>query len=349
MGDRLYPEVNVALQGTLDTFALPDVLRLLAATQKTGRLRLTGPRGTGSISVDSGTIGLIEASSAPFAVEPVDALFELLRFEQGSFTFDAESELSGDPHPGIADLEALLVEAESLLVEWQGIESVVPSMDAWVTLCSSPLTAPVSLDSDLWQTVVAIAGGAMVRQIADTRALPELPASRAVRGLVDLGLADVVADPPPGSVPVRPTRRSEPLVAAVEPFTPAEPERFVPLDLPQRGPAPTEATRIDEVAANGKHEPIDVADLMAAFPGLDTSARDQPAPTPEIDHQSEADAEEVARQLARLSPRAAEAVRSAAKGKTDREPVAAPESKTAEDEEPIDRGSLLKFLSSVKD
>ena len=40
---HLDPEVTVALQGTLDTFALPDVLRLLAATKKTGRLRTHRP------------------------------------------------------------------------------------------------------------------------------------------------------------------------------------------------------------------------------------------------------------------------------------------------------------------
>ena len=85
------PEAIVALQGTLDTFALPDVLRLLAATKKTGRLRITGGRGTGSVWVSSGEVEAIEATHAPHASEAVDALFELLRFEEGAFTFDAEA------------------------------------------------------------------------------------------------------------------------------------------------------------------------------------------------------------------------------------------------------------------
>ncbi len=85
------PEVSVALQGTLDTFALPDVLRLLAATKKTGPLRLTGGRGTGSVWVTAGEVSAIEATHAPHASEPVDALFELLRFQDGAFTFDAEA------------------------------------------------------------------------------------------------------------------------------------------------------------------------------------------------------------------------------------------------------------------
>ena len=46
----------MALQGTLDTFALPDVLRLLASTRKTGRLRITADRGSGSIWLDGGSV-----------------------------------------------------------------------------------------------------------------------------------------------------------------------------------------------------------------------------------------------------------------------------------------------------
>ena len=50
----------MALQGTLDTFSLPDVLRLLATTSKTGRLRIEGDRGQGSVWLDAG--GVVAAS-----------------------------------------------------------------------------------------------------------------------------------------------------------------------------------------------------------------------------------------------------------------------------------------------
>src|SRR3954452_4303257 len=63
-GRRPHPEAVVALQGTLDTFALPDVLRLLASTKKTGRLHLTGNRGDGSVWVDTGDVVKVEASGA---------------------------------------------------------------------------------------------------------------------------------------------------------------------------------------------------------------------------------------------------------------------------------------------
>ena len=46
----------MALQGSLDTFALPDVLRLLAATAKTGRLRIEGDGGRGNVWLRDGTV-----------------------------------------------------------------------------------------------------------------------------------------------------------------------------------------------------------------------------------------------------------------------------------------------------
>ena len=61
-----------------------------------------------------------------------------------------------------------------------------------------------------------------------------------------------------------------------------------------------------------------------------------------------ADADEVAKQLASLSPKAARAVAAAARAATDEERDAALAEAAEDDDEPINRGLLLKFLSSVK-
>src|SRR5262245_13642933 len=92
-----HPEVTVALQGTLDTFALPDVLRLLAGTRKTGRLRLVGDRGNGSVWVDGGSVVATEASGSPAPKGLGEVFFELLRYRDGSFTFEVGT---GHPSPG---------------------------------------------------------------------------------------------------------------------------------------------------------------------------------------------------------------------------------------------------------
>jgi hypothetical protein len=350
------PEVIVALQGTLDTFALPDVLRLLAATKKTGRLRITGGRGTGSVWVNAGEVEVIEATHAPHASEAVDALFELLRFEEGAFTFDAEA-LHDEPGPP-TDVEILLAESEALLAEWRDIEVVVPSMDAWVTLRKDLPMPEIALDQARWTTIVAIGGGATVRRIGDELCLAELPISRAVRDLAEVELVDIAAAAPAGAVPLsnggspltaRPLVAAkakapkEPVTATVPPppstprarrakatsSAPAEPESFVPLDLPGIGGTPSydkpERTAVDAPTR---------ADDPAVTRANGTAVTDE-------------DEQELAKQLATLSPRAANAIRAAAEATTDEERDAALDEADGEDGE-LNRGLLLKFLSSVK-
>jgi hypothetical protein len=382
---HLDPEVTVALQGTLDTFALPDVLRLLAATKKTGRLCLTGPRGTGSVQVGGGGIGAIEAPHAAHATEPVEVLFELLRFDEGSFTFDAAAESDAAETSG--DLEALLAGAEALLVEWREIESVVPSMDAWVTLRRALVTPQVSIERSHWQTIVAVGSGATVRAMSDDLSLSELPISRAVRDLAELGLIDIDVAAPAEPVPANALRRTPQPVAApaivedvtanataptdesrpepereaasdaapdadaplptarplrarrpksTPPPTSSEPETFVPLELPGQG-RPASYDPIEAEPESAADALADVDELAAAFPGLANRVAD-----------GTSEDEELARQLAMLSPRAAEAVRAAAEATTDEARDLALAEVDEDEGQPINRGLLLKFLSSVK-
>jgi hypothetical protein len=378
-------EVSVALQGTLDTFALPDVLRLLAATKKSGRLRISGPQGSGDVWVTGGGVCAVEAGHAPHATELLDALFELLRFEEGSFAFDADV-VHEAPGPA-TDIDALLDQAEELLAEWRQIAAVVPSLDAYVTLRRTLDAPAVSIAQEHWTTLVAVGGGSAVRGIGDALGLSEIAVSRAVRDLAELGVVEIEAVAPVGmadvpiaeaTAPLPPrstapvptvlptpviTLEAPPLMPEAEPpprLAPAEttlvvdaeddalpvarplrarrtrasapvddgllePEPFVPIDVPGHGAAPAAASELA------------VDDLAAAFPGL---ANHTPDPSPED--------EELIRQMATLSPRAAQAVRAAAQAATDEERDAALDEAAADGDGSINRGLLLKFLSSVK-
>ena len=311
----------------------------------------------------------IEATHAPHASEPVDALFELLRFQEGAFTFDAEA-THDDPAPP-TDVEILLAQAEALLDEWRAIEAVVPSMDAWVTLRERRCPRPRSrVDQARWTTLVAVGGGATVRRIADELCLAELPISRAVKELVELGLVDIAdapagrrraaprRPPPVGAAPADPparwrrattSRRSQPTAAAARARAPAAP-RPPPAPRRARGlraarpPRPGSGAvlrraRGAEDEADAEAEPAEVDDLAAAFPGL--ANRSTPVAPVDVDD------EELAKQLATLSPRAASAIRAAAEATTDEERDAALDEVDDEDQ-PLNRGLLLKFLSSVK-
>jgi hypothetical protein len=114
--------------------------------------------------------------------------------------------------------------------------------------------------------------------------------------------------------------------------------KFVPLDLSHLG-GPPAAPVADEDADEDEDEAIEL-DEEPIFPGLAAQAAAAAA-------QGEEDADEVARQLANLSPRAAKAVKAAAQASTDEEREAALAEVDSEDE-PLNRGLLLKFLSSVR-
>jgi hypothetical protein len=180
----------VALQGDLQSFALPDVLRLLAGTGKSGLLEVAGPSVEGELSLRDGAILRGGATSAPSADRPAEVVYELLRLVEGSFAF-AEGDQHGDG-PG-TDVEVALAEAEALLAEWREVEAVVPGMDAWATLAAEAVGDEVRLDGDAWRSIVAIAGGGSVRDLAVARGLSDLDASRAIKGLVEAGLVEVRA------------------------------------------------------------------------------------------------------------------------------------------------------------
>jgi Domain of unknown function (DUF4388) len=329
----------VALQGTLETFALPDVLRLLASTHKTGRLRLTGAGGSGSLWLADGSIVASEASRAPLAHSPSDVLFELLRFKEGDFVFDDDEspEVAGDP----ADIEDSLGSAESMLDEWKSIEAVVPSLDGWVSLRAELAGDEVTLDAARWQQVVAVAGGVSVAQLGEMLGLAELPVSRTVKDLVELGLVEIGDAPAGASSSSAPSHALE--AEALTSFAHVEPS--VEPSMPE--PPPPEPPILTVVGGDAGGDVFDPNGLVIEEPtyGSSDAPAAAPAGLPSADDDM-ADAAEIARQLANLSPKAAKAVAAAAKATTTEEREAAL-AEVDDTEDPINRGLLLKFLGSV--
>jgi hypothetical protein len=324
-GTKSTSEVKVALQGTIETFALPDVLRLLASTKKSGELRLTGDRGAGSVWVASGEIVKSEAAGAPHAQGPVDVLFEMLRFSQGEFVFD-----EGDPADGgtPTEVEGTLADAEKLLEEWREIESVVPSGSAWVALASKLPADEVSIDKETWKAIVTVGGGATVDQLGAKLELGELPVARLVKDLTERSLVDI--GDAPGGADVAPPA-SDPVPAAVAPA--AQPD-----SAPAREPLAAASDRFDP-----KGLVIEEPSPSSAPP----AAASAPAPLEEaIADASPGEAAEIARQLANLSPKAARAVAAAAKATTEEERNAAL-AEVEEGDDQINRELLLKFLGTV--
>lgn len=349
------PEVTVALQGTIETFALPDVMRLLASTKKTGCLRVEGSRGDGSVWVDGGQIVSARASGAPRAKGAVDVVFELLRFPDGSFVFEADESPTEKAAP--AEVEATLEEAEKMLEEWRAIEAVVPSLDTWVSLSAELPGESITLDRDRWATVVAIGGGRTVGGLGELLELGELDVCRTVKGLVEDGLVSLGDAPAGAGVGAWPTAP----VAVVEETVVFE-ETSVVEGLSETGGA-DETESVDALAATDHYEPFDRDALVIErepLSSLDTPPAAEPEPVISSADREPAgasaaasdgltdpsDAAEIARQLANLSPKAAKAVAAAAKATTQEERERAL-AEVDDEEDPINRELLIKFLGSV--
>ena len=80
----------MSLQGTIETFAIADVLRLLAATNKSGRLQVQGVSRAGTVWVDSGKVLAAESPNTPHERATADVVFQLLRIDRGSFRFELD-------------------------------------------------------------------------------------------------------------------------------------------------------------------------------------------------------------------------------------------------------------------
>jgi hypothetical protein len=196
----------VALQGTIDSFALSDVLRLLNASGKTGRLIVNGDRGSASLWMVNGQLVGGSTSGEPHAPEIVDVVFDVLRFGQGSFIFenDAVCPNPSDPMLIIPALE----QAEAALAEWLEIVRVVPSLDSMVTLAIELPHPEVVVDQACWTSIVAVGSGVTVIDLGARLGLGELPVCRLVRALVSAGFVAVgpavepQPDPEPAPEPV---------------------------------------------------------------------------------------------------------------------------------------------------
>ena len=354
----------MALSGTLDTFALPDVLRLLASTEKSGRLRISGTRGSGSVWVDGGDVVASELSTiSSLNPSAQDVVFGLLRFENGSFTFEADATA---PTPDVPmAMDPILAGAEHMLIEWRSIEEVVPSLDVWVALRPELDGPDVMVDAMRWRAIAAVGSGVQVGVIAETLDLNEVDSCRLAKELIELGLLEKIdapiAAPAPMPEPVmeEPEPEPEPEPVMEEPEVEPEPEPEPVMEEPESELEPVAATHEPETFFADEEPAADIApNTVPSLAALDPSTNGTEPVSADngagmFGQAGPADAAaddlnpaEMARQLANLSPKAAKAVAAAAKASTEAERDAALAAVEAEDGS-VNRGLLLKFLGSV--
>ncbi len=330
----------MALQGTIDAFPLTDVLQLLATSAKSGKLALDGDRGRTEVWIERGDVVGTDSGTATTAENLV---FELLRFGDGSFVFGDDSgspKRSIDPVP----LTSCLARAASLLDEWKRIEAVVPSPAHRIALAPELVEQSVTLDQSDWTVLVAVGDRPSVDTISGRLGSDEFSCGALLAALVERGVLVVEEPDPVGGAPLGAADdRAEPVGlvdlgslsgdgAIVEPFgangNDGFPDRF-PIDDLLGGSDPESASWDDDedgrFAAAQTLEPA-AGDPFAPFGG-DLNERTAEAwddvvsgnvagtgdVRPDDDSASTAGdgADEVLRQMSRLSPKAAEAIAAA--------------------------------------
>lgn len=351
----------MSLQGTLETIPLSDVLSLLAAAKKTGELRVNGGAGEGRVWLAGGEV---VGSAVPRAHTPVDAVFELLRLATGTFVFDSDATAPEAAPP--VPVAVLLADAQARLDVWRSIEAVVPSVRCLVGLAPALERDEVTVSRQQWKELVAVAAGPDVQGVMEKLALGEFEASRTVKELVDAGLAQVAPaparpEPQASAAPVpaaagKPALEPKPGAKAASPVPPAEesatraPLRPVPPSpAPARaiadrrlpaGQASASATRRSPAGPPSRDEAEELVHQLAA---LSTRA----APTRTAPHMPAASGDVAPPQAAPTGGTAAPDSPAGADEVVDTETAPARPGRPSE-EEPINRGMLLKFLSSVR-
>ncbi|MCO8128329.1 DUF4388 domain-containing protein [Acidimicrobiia bacterium EGI L10123] len=362
----------MALSGTLETFSLPDVLRLLSSTKKTGLLALDGDRGRGRIWVRDGAIVGADADRAvEDAVEGV--ALELLRFVDARFEFDsgAEPGADGEPRP----VDDVLAEAESRLAEWREIEAIVPSLDVWVRMVTE-LDGERTVAPNQWRVLAQVGTGADGHVLADRLGQGEYDVCRQLRDLIEIGLVELDEAPVTAAPAVLDAPSTDAVDAGASWSAPSEEPTFVEPALDQDAVSSLGADLASFVAVGTVEQPPAEPDAAEIAEPADTAELEQPEQPEQIEQieqieaieepadepdtvedepvtapahlEVEVEDEDVLSQLSQLSPKAAAAVE--ATWDTDAEPAEPQATEPAPEpgRDEIDQNLLLRFLSSTK-
>jgi hypothetical protein len=199
----------LALEGTLDVVSVADVLRLLAATAKTGQLRLQSDAARGIVWLREGRVTAVTGAEPRRETSTVEFLFWFSMGGRGWFVFEVDDHAPAGPP---VEVDQIVADLATLAQEWDELHRVVPSVSHRLGLVDRLPSSEVTIDAQRWPGVLAAASEPTVREIGAGLGLGDLDALRAVRDLVSTGVVEV--RPPAGhrtgAVPPQPDAERTP-------------------------------------------------------------------------------------------------------------------------------------------
>jgi len=176
------------LKGDLAQLSLLDILKMLSAGKRSGRLDIHQGAKSGEIYLQDGT--LVHAVSGTHLGEQV--VYTLMGWLEGDFSFTPDVEA---PEQSInASSEQILLEAARQADQWRDIKDVLSSTDTVFNISATGSTNTVSLKPIEWQVLAQINGERSVIEIADLLDLQEFEVAKIIYGLTTAGLLHEVTD-----------------------------------------------------------------------------------------------------------------------------------------------------------
>jgi hypothetical protein len=176
------------LEGSLDTFALPAVVRLVRDSGANGRLQVAAALGTGSLSFADGLI--VDAQPSPGS-DVLEGALSLFGHRTGTFSFRAEP--VGDRRLDL-EVEELLKLVDERDQAWARIREAIPGDGPLAVLPDRRREDPVGITAEAWRVAV-LAGGRTPAQLAAACGLSEFKACTVLLELLDAGLLISVTAP----------------------------------------------------------------------------------------------------------------------------------------------------------
>jgi len=150
-------------------------------------------RKLGQILVDE---GYVESTVLEDYVRTLvsDALFDLMRWEEGSLRFESE-ELIGDVDLGLSiPIDAVLADAMRRLDQWNKIKDKIPSLDTRFAMSGNPGQKPadIHLKPREWMLLCYLHGSRSVRELTELTGYNDFETAKVLYGMYAGGLIEKV-------------------------------------------------------------------------------------------------------------------------------------------------------------
>jgi hypothetical protein len=123
--------------------------------------------------------------------QTLDAMFEVLRWRFGSFSFEAGTAAAVPEVPVAMTVDQALVEVARRQQQWRELSQVIPDLEAVPTFSSNPASAVASLEPDEFAVLASVDGDRSIRTLAADLGYGEFELARIVYGLVLLGVVEI--------------------------------------------------------------------------------------------------------------------------------------------------------------